>query len=59
MNVKEIKDIAQKMDINPGKMKKTDLIRTIQMKEGHMPCYQTDAESCDQMECCWRSDCLQ
>ncbi|MBW2465794.1 MAG: Rho termination factor N-terminal domain-containing protein [Deltaproteobacteria bacterium] len=58
MTVKEIKVIAKKMGIQAGKMKKADLIRSIQTTEGNTPCYQTGAaDSCGQDICCWRSDC--
>jgi ABC-type uncharacterized transport system substrate-binding protein len=58
MTVKEIKTIAKKMGIQAGKIKKADLIRTIQNAEGNTPCFQSGATSCDQMNCCWRSDCM-
>ena len=58
MTVKEIKKIAQKMGIKVGKMKKVDLVRTIQMAEGNTPCFQTGVTACDQENCCWRSDCM-
>ena len=59
MTVKEIKAIATKMGIQGGKMKKTDLVRTIQTTEGNAPCFQTgQADTCGQENCCWRSDCL-
>lgn len=58
MTVKEIKAIAKKMGINAGKMKKTDLVRSIQAAEGNTPCFQTGVTSCDQENCCWRSDCM-
>ena len=58
MVVKEIKAIAKKMGISVGKMKKADLIRTIQETEGNTPCFQTgNMETCGQENCCWRSDC--
>ena len=58
MVVKEIKAIAKKMGISVGKMKKADLIRTIQETEGNAPCFQTgNMETCGQENCCWRSDC--
>ena len=59
MNMKEIKEIAKKMDVKSGKMRKTDLIRTIQVAEGNMPCFQSAMDYCDQGSCCWREDCLQ
>jgi hypothetical protein len=58
MTVKEIKIIEKKMGIQAGKIKKTDLVRTIQMAEGNSPCFQTGITSCDQENCCWRSDCI-
>ena len=58
MVVKEIKAIAKKMGISVGKMKKADLIRTIQETEGNTPCFQTgNMGTCGQENCCWRSDC--
>jgi hypothetical protein len=58
MTVKEIQGIAQKMGLKAGKMRKADLVRSIQMAEGNTPCFQTGAaNSCDQVGCLWRSDC--
>jgi hypothetical protein len=59
MTVKEIKIIAKKMGIKAGKMKKVDLVRTIQSAEGNTPCFQTGViATCDQVNCSWRSDCM-
>jgi len=58
MTVKEIRAIAKKMSINPGKLKKAELIKTIQVQENNTPCFQTTGSSCDQMGCSWRTDCL-
>lgn len=58
MTMKDIKAIAKKMGIKFGKMRKTDLIRSIQIAEGNTPCFQTGVTSCDQENCCWRSDCM-
>ena len=58
MTVKEIRTIAKNMNINPGKMKKAELIKTIQVQENNAPCFQTAESFCDQIGCCWRSDCL-
>jgi len=54
----EIRSIAKERNISPGRMKKQDLVRTIQLEENNVPCFQTAVESCDQGDCCWRSDCL-
>lgn len=58
MNVQEVREIAKGMGVSPGKMKKMELIRSIQVKEGNSPCFQTDAHNCDQADCRWRNDCL-
>lgn len=54
----DIRRIAKKQNIRPGQMKKQDLVRTIQRVENNRSCFQTAIPSCDQDECCWRSDCL-
>ncbi len=59
MLVKDIKAIAKDMGIAAGKMKKEELIHTIQEAEGNFPCYGTaENGECDQMDCRWRDDCL-
>lgn len=58
MNMAEIKEMAIQYDIKPGKMKKGDLVRAIQTKEGNSPCFQTATDFCDQTTCLWKSDCL-
>jgi len=58
MNVKDIKEMATKMGIKPGKMKKADLIRSIQVTEGNTPCFQARSSNCDQTACSWRADCM-
>lgn len=58
MTIKEIRERAKQKGIKPGKMKKIELIRTIQTEEGNYPCYNTATSFCDQTACCWREDCL-
>ena len=59
MLVKEIKTIAMSLGIKPGKLKKTDLIKTIQVEEGNFDCFGTAFTSeCDQDDCVWRKDCF-
>ena len=58
MNMVEIKEKATMLDIKPGKMKKTDLIRAIQKEEGNCECFGTAEDFCDQDECCWQDDCF-
>jgi len=58
MNVKEIKEIADRMGLDAGKMKKNDLIRTIQRTEGNPECFDTGkAAECGEYDCLWRTDC--
>lgn len=49
---------ARMLDLKPGKLKKVDLIRAIQHKEGNTVCFGTGKNFCDQTGCCWRDDCL-
>jgi hypothetical protein len=59
MKLQEVKNIAKKMGIKAGSMKKTELIRAIQKAEGNVECFGTGrAEECGQMNCLWREDCL-
>ena len=37
---------------------KKGLIKEIQKKEGFTPCFGTAKNSCIQMCCCWREDCV-
>ena len=45
MNIKDIQSIARSMNLKPGKLKKTDLIRLIQKEEGNNVCYASSAVS--------------
>lgn len=58
MKMAEIKEKAKYLGITPGKMKKVELIRTIQTAEGFVPCFGTSHGQCEQSECCFRGDCL-
>ncbi len=59
MNIKEIGVIAKTMGIAASKLKKADLIRAIQCKEGNFDCFATAFKGeCDQKDCVWRDDCL-
>lgn len=57
MNMNQVRERARKMAIDPGKMDRKTLVRTIQEKEGNFPCFKTGSPSCDQYDCCWRDDC--
>ena len=59
MNIKKVQKMAKKMGINTNHVGKTDLIRTIQKAENNIQCYATQRiESCGEVACLWRSDCL-
>lgn len=59
MKMADIQNKAKSLGIKPAKMKKTELIRTIQTEEGNFSCFQTsDGGQCSQESCCWRDDCL-
>ncbi len=58
MNMTEIKAKATSLGLPVGKMRKAELIRAIQTKEGNFPCFETAKEYCSQKACCWRDACL-
>jgi hypothetical protein len=58
MTVRQLHDKARYLDIDPGKMKKTELIHSIQRREGYSPCFGTANGSCPYETCCFRPDCL-
>ena len=58
MTLAEIKTKAKSLGVKPGKMKKVELIHAIQLAEGNFDCFGKAGGSCDQMDCCFRDDCL-
>jgi DNA-binding NarL/FixJ family response regulator len=59
MQFQEIRKLAKGLGINTFRMKKTDLIHSIQRAEGNIDCYATPrVQHCGELECLWRSDCL-
>ncbi len=58
MKLVEIKEIAKQYNISAGRMKKAELVRTIQKHEENDPCFETGkATTCGQTDCLWRDDC--
>jgi hypothetical protein len=58
MKVDEIREIAKKRGLKPGKQKKAELVRAIQDAEGNVACYSTrKSGECGQDGCLWRDDC--
>lgn len=58
MNMTQIKAKARGLGISPGKMKKAELIHSIQLAERCTPCYGTSGGDCPYTDCCFRKDCL-
>ena len=57
--MREIREMARRLGIQPARMEKAELIREIQRTEGNFDCYGTATEEeCDQEECLWREDCF-
>ncbi len=57
MTVKEIRGLARSLGVkNYHQLRKADLIRSIQGKEGNSPCYQSISD-CREHDCLWLSDC--
>ena len=59
MNFNDVKKLAKKMNINTYRLKRSDVIRSIQRAEKNIDCFATDrAIICNEMNCLWRDDCL-
>ena len=58
MTVKDLQKKARTLSIKPDGLKKAQLIRAIQRTEGNSECFGTAIESCDQVDCLFRKDCL-
>ncbi|OIO81919.1 MAG: SAP domain-containing protein [Gallionellaceae bacterium CG1_02_56_997] len=60
MKMEAIRTIAKSLDIHPGNLSKTKLIKAIQSEEGNFDCYATAYDGvCDQTDCLWREDCFE
>jgi len=58
MNLKEVKEFAEQKGVRPGRLKKAELIRSIQSAESNPTCYMTDqVDNCGEASCLWRADC--
>ncbi len=59
MNFNHTRKMAKEMGINTYRMKKTDIIRSIQRGEHNIDCYGTErVRECREDSCLWRSDCV-
>ena len=58
INVTEIRKKAQKMGLTLRGIHKTNLIHAIQKNEGNAECFNSNNSKCEEMECCWRNNCM-
>jgi len=59
MRLSEVQKKAKGLGMrDPWKYPKKELIRMIQRKEGNFDCFASMRSYCEQMSCCWRSDCI-
>jgi hypothetical protein len=59
MNIAQIQAMAKDMGLKPGKLRKMELVRAIQRREGAFDCFATAYDGvCDQVNCIWRQDCF-
>jgi hypothetical protein len=57
--MQDVRKIANKKEIEVGKLDKLQLIRSIQKTEGNSECFATCyVSACRQAICLWREDCL-
>lgn len=59
MRLSEIERKARSIGIKDTcKFSKKELVRQVQRKEGNFDCFSTGKRYCEQLLCCWRSDCI-
>lgn len=57
MKMEQIREKARIMGVkNCSRLRKAELIRAIQEKEGNSPCYQAIAD-CQEQDCLWKPGC--
>ena len=59
MKMGEVREKAKALGLrNTFGLSKADLIRRIQKAEGNFDCFGAGKDFCDQLQCCFREDCL-
>ena len=58
MNMTDLRKKAKPLGIDAGKMKKEELIHSIQRAEGFTACFGKSNNQCQYTECCFREDCF-
>jgi len=59
MKMGEIRNIAKSLKINSFGKTKVELVREIQLKQGHFSCFATVTDYCDQADCCFKKSCFE
>lgn len=59
MLMEDVREKAKTLGLKTARMKKIDIIKSIQAAEGNFPCFGTATDYCDQEGCCFREDCLE
>jgi len=58
MDKSELLKLAGQYFISDTGLSVANLVRKIQLAEGHTDCFSTGRTRCDQMTCRWRAECL-
>ncbi len=59
MKMQEVREKAKALGLKKTfGLSKAELIRQIQKAEGNFDCFGTAEDYCDQIQCCFREDCL-
>lgn len=58
MRMSEVRAKAKALGIEPGRMRKTELVWAIQKAEGFPACFAPGKTDCPYTDCCFRSDCV-
>lgn len=59
MKLEQVRSIAKSNGVSPGKLRKRDLIKSIQAADGNFDCFASACNAeCDQHRCLWRDDCF-
>lgn len=60
MKLDQVRVVAKSLGVNPGKLAKAELIKSIQLAEGNFDCFASAMNGeCNQMSCVWRDDCFE
>ena len=58
MKTGDIKKKAKELGVDYKKLKKAELVHSIQIAEGNTPCFGESNGECPSEDCCFMGDCL-